>query len=101
MSGEKFEEADFGVGDDFGVGVESSVPVPDDEGSFKIPRSALPEPLKVERGEEHRAAQRLGALNQWRAKDRREGVAAPVKNSKPPPAARRPPPSATHSRSSC
>lgn len=89
MSGEKFEEADFGVGDDFGVGVESSVPVPDDEGSFKIPRSALPEPLKVERGEEHRAAQRLGALNQWPAKDRREGVAAPVKNSKPPSAAKR------------
>lgn len=86
MSDEKegFEVEDFGVSDNFGEGINT--PIPDAE-DFKIPPAA--DAMKPERSEAHREAQRKGAINQWRAKDRRDGVPLPVKSSKAPSAAKR------------
>jgi hypothetical protein len=81
---DEFEKEDFGVSDDFGAGIQTPVPDADD---FKIPQAA--DAIKPERSEAHREAQRKGALNQWQAKDRRDGVPQPVKDSKPPTAAKR------------
>jgi hypothetical protein len=80
---DEFEKEDFGVTDDFGAGIQT--PVPDSD--FKIPKAA--DAMKPERTEAHRAAQAKAAINQWKARDRRDGVPQPVKNSKPPVAAKR------------
>ena len=82
MEDETFE--DLRTVEDFATGVE--LPLPDAE-DFKPPLAAGA--MKPERGEAHREAQRKGALNQWKAKDRRDGVPLPAKSTKAPPASKR------------
>lgn len=80
----EFEKEDFGLSDDFGTGVETPIPDADD---FKIPQAA--DAMKPVRGEAHREAQRKGALNQWKARDRIEGVPPRAESSKVPPLSKR------------
>jgi hypothetical protein len=82
MEDETFE--DLKAAEDFVSGLEAPTP---DATDFKVAPAA--DAMKIPRREEHRENQRKASLNSWKAKDRRDGVPQPVKNSKPPTAAKR------------
>jgi hypothetical protein len=56
-------------------------------GTLETPAKAA-DAAKLPRTEDHRHGQRLGALKQWQARDRRAGVPPPVKSMRFPPAAK-------------